>query len=218
MIVNSQNYHIDHLRSAKLITAEFKSNGIDRKRHLLEAMTHVTLAGHVMEFGVYRGKTMQHISTHFAQQTCWGFDSFQGLPEPWYTHEPTHTNHPAGHFDLRVEQELPVFAPNVRLVAGWFQDTIPAWLANNAGPVSFLHVDCDLYSSARTVLHLLNDRVVPGSILVFDEMCPWTNLQDYPLWSQGEYKALAEWVSMHDREFEPLLRNSYQQCTIKILR
>lgn len=215
MIVNKTNYSIDCFHSAPLVGGVFKSKGIDRKRHLLQALSEAKLQGHVLEFGVYRGKTMAHISEHFRNQTVWGFDSFVGLPEPWYIRSGDEgKTHPAGKFDMRLEEKQPVFADNVQLVPGWFKDSIPPWLESNPGPISFLHVDCDLYSSTRDVLTLLNDRIVPGTVIVFDEMYPWDDLKTYDLWAEGEYRAVGEWLTEYNREFKTLLRSGHQQCSI----
>ena len=219
MIVDQHNYSIDVFHNAALIAGQFKSKGIDRKRHLLQAMPLAEITGHVMEFGVYRGKTMQHISEYFQDQTCWGFDSFVGLPEPWYIRSGENAKtHPAGKFDMRQEPEQPRFRDNVELMSGWFKDSIPKWLLYHNGAVRFLHVDCDLYSSTRTVLDLLNSRIVPGTVIVFDELYPWDNPEHYDLWAEGEFRALGEWLAEHDRAFRTLLRSSHQQCSIKIER
>jgi hypothetical protein len=215
MIINKTNYTIDCFHSARLVDGVFKSKGIDRKRHLLQALPLAKLTGHVLEFGVYRGKTMAHISAHFQNQTVYGFDSFVGLPEPWYIRSGDEgKTHPAGKFDMRLEPVQPVFAENVELVPGWFQDSIPPWKDLHPGIISFLHVDCDLYSSTRDVLTLLNDRIVPGTVIVFDEMYPWSEPEAYDLWAEGEYRALGEWLTDYDREFSPLLRSGHQQCSI----
>jgi predicted O-methyltransferase YrrM len=215
MIINKTNYTIDCFHSAPLVDGVFKSKGIDRKRHLLQALPSAKLTGHVLEFGVYRGKTMAHISAHFQNQTVYGFDSFVGLPEPWYIRSGDEgKTHPAGKFDMRLEPVQPVFAENVELVPGWFQDSIPLWKDLHPGIISFLHVDCDLYSSTRDVLTLLNDRIVPGTVIVFDEMYPWSEPEAYDLWAEGEYRALGEWLDDYDREFSPLLRSGHQQCSI----
>ena len=219
MIVDVKNYSIDVFHNSTLINGAGKSKGIDRKRHLLQAMPAAGVSGQVMEFGVYRGKTMQHISQHFHDQICWGFDSFVGLPEPWYISTGANAKtHPAGKFDMRIEPEQPTFRDNVRLVAGWFEDSLPVWLKENQGAIRFLHVDCDLYSSTRTVLELLNPRIVPGTVIVFDEMYPWADVEDYNLWAEGEFKAVGEWLTKHDRAFRTLLRSGHQQCSIIVTR
>ena len=119
---------------------------------------------------------------------------------------------------MRLEPVQPVFAANVKLVPGWFSDSIPPWKAENFGSISFLHVDCDLYSSTRDVLALLNDRIVPGTVIVFDEMYPWSDLAEYDLWAEGEYRALGEWLAEYNRAFRPLLRSGHQQCSLVVTR
>jgi hypothetical protein len=119
---------------------------------------------------------------------------------------------------MRKEPVQPVFAANVQLIPGWFSDSIPPWKAANPGNISFLHVDCDLYSSTRDVLTLLNDRIVPGTVIVFDEMYPWSGLAEYDLWADGEYRALGEWLAEYNRAFRPLLRSGHQQCSLVVTR
>ena len=59
---------------------------------------------------------------------------------------------------------------NCRLVPGWFAETIPEFLRENWEPIGFVNIDCDIYSSARTVLFGLGERLRPGVILYFDEL------------------------------------------------
>jgi hypothetical protein len=66
------------------------------------------------------------------------------------------------------------------------------------------------------VLTLLNDRIVPGTVIAFDEMYPWSDPDAYDLWAEGEYRALGEWLSEFDREFRPLLRSGHQQCSLVV--
>lgn len=218
MKVDKNNYGIECFLESRLIDGAYKSKGIERRRHLHQVIPMVEIDGHIMEFGVYRGKTMKHISTLFAPETCWGFDSFVGLPEPWFINDgEVPYIYPAGKFNIE-DEEWPEFNENVALVKGWFEDTLPPWLEEHSGPVKFLHVDCDLYSSTVTILTLLNDRIVPGTVIAFDEMYPWEKSNEYNMWAEHEFKALGEWVKEYDREFETLLHSRHQQCSIKIIR
>ncbi|MFA6019658.1 MAG: class I SAM-dependent methyltransferase [Rhodospirillales bacterium] len=142
------------------------------------AMRQAHLKGLVLEFGVRRGTSLRHIAA-IAHQEAHGFDSFEGLPEGWGS---------AGPGLLSTECELPDMPPNVHLHPGWFEDTLPPFLASHPRPVRFLNIDSDLYSSARTVLFALAPRLIPGSVVVFDELI------GNPTWRQDEFKALLEFA------------------------
>src|ERR1700730_14295135 len=93
--------------------------------------------GLVCEFGVWRGATINRIARMFPDRTVYGFDSFEGLPEPW------RDGYPRGMFRAR---ELPEVLPNVQLVKGWFHETLTPFLKQTSESAAFLHIDCDLYS------------------------------------------------------------------------
>ena len=94
-----------------------------------------------IEFGVNEGGTLNAIAPYRDDAVLWGFDSCRGLPEKW------NADHPKGMFAM-VRPPLP--PDGVNLVVGWFKDTLRAF--EPAEPVTFVHLDCDLYSSAVTVL------------------------------------------------------------------
>lgn len=216
-MINSSNYNIDCFHNAVVSKSFNTSKKSRRNKHLLDALKSNAISGHVMEFGVWQGKTISLIGKHFSQLKVWGFDSFVGLPEPWFTKSTQEgPSHPAGKFGLDGKELVSL--PNVELVAGWFSDSIPVWKEQNSGNICFLHIDCDLYSSTATVLTLLNDRIVPGTVIVFDEMYPWADYDQYDLWEQGEFKALGEWIANCNREFVPLFRSEHQQCSLRITK
>ena len=114
-----------------------------------------------------------------------GFDSFEGLPERWRTGFDT------GSF---TAERLPD-VPGAELVVGWFEDTLPEWAAEHPEPIAFLHLDADLYSSTATVLEHIGDRLVEGSIVVFDEYF------NYPGWHDHEHRAWIEFVQRSGTAF-----------------
>ncbi len=138
-----------------------------------------TVDGLWLEFGVYTGTSINAMAK-FAGRTVYGFDSFKGLPEDW------RADKPRGRYSL--DGALPKVAGNVDLIPGWFEETLPAFLAERDEPAALIHIDCDLYSSTHTVLTLLRERMVPGTILVFDE------LFNYPGYEQHEIKAFYEFL------------------------
>jgi len=143
----------------------------------------------VLEFGVFSGRTINALADKLPNHRLYGFDSFEGLPETW------RNDFTKGTFKVDV---LPQVRANVSLVKGWFDGTLPKFLIDNVGSVGLLHVDCDLYSSTKTVLNLLKDRFRNGSVIVFDEYF------NYPGWEQHEYKAFAEFVEESGYKYEYL--------------
>lgn len=127
---------------------------------LEQALDLATVDGHVAEFGVYGGRSLARM-TDRTQGTVHGFDSFHGLPEDF-------TEGAAkGAYDLGGQ--LPAVAANCALHVGDFADTLPEFAAAVAEPARLWHIDCDLYSSTRTVFDALGDRLQPGSVVVFDD-------------------------------------------------
>ena len=85
------------------------------------------------------------------------------------------------------------------------------FVASHPGPISLLHVDCDLYSSTRTIFAALGDRLIPGSVIVFDEYFNYTG------WRQHEYKAFQEYLASSERRYEYLsLVPQHQQVCVRI--
>lgn len=155
------------------------------------------------EFGVESGTTINFIASQTAR-TIHGFDSFEGLPEDW------RPGFPAGTFKLK---ELPKVRANVELHKGWFDQSIAPFKAKFSEPVVFLHMDADLYSSTKTTLDLLADRIIPGTIIQFDEFF------NYPGWRQGEYKAFMEFVNDYKitHEYIGYTGGTGEQVAVRIL-
>ncbi len=160
------------------------------------ASKHARLDGLYLEFGVRSGGTINHIACRNQRRVIHGFDSFDGLPEPWagYTMD-------AGAFS---GEGIPAVDDNVELHVGWFDDTLPAFLDSHSGDVAFVHVDSDIYSSAKTVLDNLAPRIRPGSVIVFNEYF------NYPNWKQHEFKAFQEFCATHDVEYRYLCWAMYE--------
>lgn len=116
--------------------------------------------GLILEFGVASGASLRMIANAAAPRKVWGFDWWQGLPEDW-------KENPRGSYACDIPTDLPA---NVELVPGLFQDTLPDWLASHPGSCGFVNMDADLYSSTSFVLEQLAPRIVPGTIIHFDEI------------------------------------------------
>jgi predicted O-methyltransferase YrrM len=132
--------------------------------------------GLILEFGVATGTTLRCLagSVPLLNRMIYGFDSFKGLPEPWSSYQ-------KGHFSCPI----PEVPNNAELIVGMFEDTLPKFLETHKGDVALVHIDCDLYSSTKTVLKNIGSRLVYGSILVLDEFWIETN---------HEQRAFNEWL------------------------
>jgi len=107
-------------------------------------------------------------------RTYFGFDSFEGFPDPVDKDEVTPikgkgfwANPPDTVLkvlrDGRLGDEL--IRERIHLVKGWFDKTLPEF----GGDIALLHLDCDLYESYKLALENLYDKVQPGGVIMFDE-------------------------------------------------
>lgn len=104
----------------------------------------------------------------------YGFDSFEGFPDPVEKDETTPikskafwANPPETVLKVLHDGRLgeDVIRQRIRLVKGWFDQTLPSY----NGRIALLHLDGDLYESYKTPLQILYDKVQPGGIIMFDE-------------------------------------------------
>jgi hypothetical protein len=209
---DSQNLKIKMQRLSTKSTAEF----ILKEMSLVQsvdswdavhnfARKHVSVDGLILEFGVFSARTTNHIAQLFPEDTIHGFDSFEGLPEAW-----------RDGFDKSrfAVNSLPKVLSNVELHKGWFNESIPTFLneVDSEQCIAYLHVDCDLYSSTKTIFNCLKHLFVDGTIIVFDEYF------NYPGWEQGEHLAFQEFLSESKFRFEWLTYNHlHEQVAIKLL-
>jgi Tfp pilus assembly protein PilF/predicted O-methyltransferase YrrM len=173
-------------------TSETLRHGLDQARP----------DGLVLEFGVRFGISTRWIAAHGPGEVH-GFDSFQGLPEAWHTQS-------SGTYTTRGER--PPLPPNAKLHVGLFDATLPSFLAQHPGPIRFMNVDCDLYSSTKVVFDLVGERIGPGTVIAFDEYVMNER------WAEDEYKAFQEAVAARGWRYEYLafsVLNS--QAVVRIL-
>jgi hypothetical protein len=177
--------------------------GFENQRELTAyALTAAKVDGHYLEFGVFTGGTIRFIASRIGGRKIHGFDSFEGLPQDW-------AGFNLGQRAFDVGGKLPRVPANVELHRGWFDDSLPPWVAANPGPVAFIHVDCDLYSSTRTIFQLLGDRFVAGTVILFDEYF------NYPNWERHEFKAFQELVAERRVKYT-YLAYARQQVVVRI--
>jgi O-methyltransferase len=113
-----------------------------------------------------------------------GFDSFLGLPHDWSLE-----GHERGHFS--TEGAVPeIDDSRVQFFPGWFEDTLPGYEWPEYDSLVVM-LDADLYSSTATVLRFVEQKLVPGSYLWFDQFHHRAD----------ELRAFAEFHDAHDMHF-----------------
>lgn len=159
--------------------------------------------GVVAEFGVRNGHSINLIARLYPNHEIVGFDSFEGIPDDW-------GDEPAGSYT--VGGVLPKVLDNVKLVHGWFDKTLPVFEKTLTKPLALLNIDCDIYSSTKTIFDILGPHINMGTVIVFDEYI------NNKTWRDDEFKAFQEWVSDNNVEYEYLVVSFYtKQVAVKIL-
>lgn len=205
-IPDRKNRSIDQLQGDYFSKEMLKKNVPAYKypfENLSYALTQVKLKGIYMECGVHTGKTITHIAQERPNQTIHGFDSFEGLSEEWEGNAP-------GLFSLNGN--MPKVPSNAVLHKGWFDKTIPDFeqsLPENQ-PIAFLHIDSDLYSSAKTIFTVMRKRIVPGTIIVFDDFLYNRH------WIMHEPKAFVEFLRETGYSFKYISHTNYHGLTVQI--
>lgn len=161
-------------------------------------LPYVSNDGLWLEFGVCSGNTINIISSQTSNKV-YGFDSFLGLPEDWGNHQPKGMYSTNG--------KLPAVRDNVELIVGLFQDTLGKFLEKHTESIAYLHLDADLYSSTKYVLDKLENRIVKGTVISFDE------IYNYPEYKDHEIKAWLEFSERTKILYEWITRTVHEQST-----
>jgi O-methyltransferase len=152
-----------------------------RNLELCESARHVQ--GCVVECGVWRGGMSGGIADLLGQEREYFlFDSFEGLPPPEMIdgsdlieciRDKTpdyHDNCIASQQEAERSMQMSA-AKRYRIVRGWFDKTIPTFMAPN--PIAILRLDGDLYDSTTTCLTHLYGQVAQGGIVILDDYDYW---------------------------------------------
>jgi O-methyltransferase len=161
------------------------------------------IEGDYAEFGSWGGRTFalayQESRRHGHGAKLWAFDSFRGFPSPEAADD--HPEWRQGKMAITVEQFHAVCAQRglprdaYAVVPGFYEDTLAAMAADDEPrDIALAYVDCDLYSSTKTVLDFLRPRLKHGMIVAFDDYFCWSATQP-----SGERKALEELRAGDDR-------------------
>lgn len=172
----------------------------DMLRQAVAAVDSWGVKGDYFEFGVYRGRSLlyayEEISrSRGADRQLFGFDSFQGLPEPSAdegTEKFRRGQYSCSRLDVakRLLDEQ-VDLSRVHLIEGFFQETLTSSLYRELSvqAAAIVWIDCDLYESTIAVLGFIEPLLQNGTILCFDD---WYSYGTDP--RKGEMRAVHEWL------------------------
>ena len=124
------------------------------------------------------------------------FDSFQGLPKSKGI-DSLSEDFVEGKFSnseddfMNYIRSMGVPDDRVVIVSGWFNETLNenTIKKNEIKHAAIVHIDSDLYESAKVILEFIKPLLVDGTIIVFDD---WYNYKGNP--NLGEQKAFSEWL------------------------
>lgn len=185
---------------------------LDRYLYLKDMLEKVRdVQGDIVECGVSigHGALLFSLFSDYigVPRAYYGFDSFEGFPEPAAQDEITPikgkgfwANPPQTVMKVLCDGRLgdEVIRERIHLVPGWFNETLPTY----DGRIALLHLDCDLYDSYRLCLEILYDKVMPGGAIMFDEY----NDTRWP----GASKAIDEFFHSKSETVQP-----HHKCTWK---
>ena len=155
------------------------------------------------EFGVGEGESLDwFLLNKPAGNMMFGFDTFEGIPEPWL-------GHPIGHWKSEPYRSN---RRDLEILRAPFERSLgdPAVRSRLARGIGLVHVDCDLYSSTRTVLEGTREFLRPETVVIFDEF------YGYGGWQQCEAGAFREFVDAARVSFEYVARSDFQ-VAIRVL-
>lgn len=174
--------------------------------------------GDILEFGVSVGKSLGLLALlqqenldlwKYSEPACrdrrlFGFDTFSGLPDdnqlhPRWERGSFASNYLHGHPSLAYGELITPDSirelfrksalPEPELSVGLFSDTIPTVIPAQTKRAALVHIDSDLYPSAKQALLGVEPILQDGALICFDD---WFMYRGDP--DKGEQRALREFL------------------------
>lgn len=119
------------------------------------------------EFGSYKGGSAEVIAKFNPNRPLFVIDSFQGLPPT----DPERDFHHESEFSdvdyLGITGYFKMLYKNVRVLKGFSPDIFNFF--DEHARYSFVHVDCDIYSSCSHAIDFFYPRLIEGGFIIFDD-------------------------------------------------
>lgn len=157
---------------------------------LLNASLNRSVAhGLYLEFGVFPGGSISHIAGKMTANVH-RFDSLGGLAGAHGIWRPGDSS------VITASQALPEPPSNTVVHRGLFEQTLQPFLQDHPEHLSFVHLDCGDCHNTSFILEALAGRMIPGTVIQFNEFF------NYPGWQTGDYQAFTEFAARHALRFE----------------
>ena len=143
-------------------------------------------------------KNFQQISIKKSMR-YFAFDSFKGLPEI-KTSDTEHSRFHKGRFESSKNFFLTncknnyVNTKKTITIEGFYENSLTNAMRkeHQLNAASIIMIDCDLYSSTKSVLNFITPLLRNGTVLIFDD---WFAYKGSP--NEGEQKATKEWLQLN---------------------
>lgn len=154
-----------------------------------------------VEFGVFKGYSFwlaqKLAAEHGFFPRCFGFDSFEGLPEVRGVDRTAHGEFRKGQYACSLDtvrrnlETAGIEWSRTHLFKGFFEQTLTEALVRQHGirRIGVAMIDCDLYESTVTVLDWIAPLIGQGSILIMDD---WNCFGGDP--QRGQRRAMREFL------------------------
>ena len=134
-----------------------------------------------LDFGVKCGGNANYISIK-TDDKMYGFYNNNGFPEKWENDNYVFT---------KIKDDLIVSN-------GPYNETVKNFITTQNKKISFIHIDCDYYSSTKYVLNTIKNYIDNDCIIIFDELVNYPGF-DGP---NGELKALYEFITENNINYK----------------
>jgi hypothetical protein len=166
--------------------------------------------GNYYEFGLLRGtsflrayKTLTTLAKDLGYSSAkamgvglYGFDSFEGLPEPGEIGSSSRMAKGAMAYGqdlfIKTMDTEGLQKENYQLINGFYEESLTAELRKSLEDhkPSLVMMDCDFYSSTKTVLEWIRPLLRDGTFFMFDDIWAFMGHPDF-----GELRAIREFNS-----------------------
>jgi hypothetical protein len=103
------------------------------------------------------------------------------------------------------------------MIVGLFEDSLPGFVKDKISNIAVLIVDCDLYSSTKTIFDYVKDYIVEGTIIIFDEIHNGSGI--YKQWAEHEYKAFSELIIENNLNYKWIAYEKFgEQASLMITK